>query len=203
MSIVITKEQLENAKAYVPFATKVVFAKLVAQRCTEELAISANRDGEKFVDVPNMYKENTERKTRYMMGALLKLYFEMDFETELDDDMFLITPSDYDKYAELHVLNQIERFKHDSELRDKCYDIIFDYKQLEKLVNSECYGLLNALNDSASRLIATIGLLGTPEEMQKAMAELTSITDELETIKQTKEENETETKVEVEETTGE
>lgn len=177
MSMEITKELIEKANNYVPMTAKINFAQAVAPRCIDTMNITAQRNGTEDMDMPSMYKENTERKQRYLLGALLKLYLNIEFDTEIEDDDFLITYSDYDEYA--FSITKIERLKSDATIRDKCFDILIDYKMLEKLVNSECFGMINAMNDPITRLVSAMGFGGTPEELEKAMTQLQDVSTEI------------------------
>ena len=162
---------MQNAESYVPIRKKTEFVNYCAERCFDKLDITATSGNDTLSAMPPMWKENSELKARYMMGGLLKLYLKQEAQTD-ENDEWLLTEQEYDRWAEAHILNQIERMKSNASLRDKCFDLLQDYKTLEKMLNTEVYGLIRVMNDSVSRIIAQIQASTTPESMKNAMAQL-------------------------------
>ena len=162
---------MQEAEAYVPISKKAEFVNYCAERCFDKLNITAASGNDALSAMPPMWKENPELKARYMMGGLLKLYLKQEAQTD-ENDEWLLTEQEYDRWAAAHILNQIERMKSNASLRDKCFDLLQDYKTLEKMLNTEVYGLIRAMNDSVSRIIAQIQASTTPESMKNAMAQL-------------------------------
>ena len=162
---------MQNAESYVPIRKKAEFVKFCAERCFDKLNITATSGNDTLSAMPPMWKENSELKARYMMGGLLKLYLKQEAQTD-ENDEWLLTEQEYDRWAAAHLLNQIERMKSNASLRDKCFDLLQDYKTLEKMLNTEVYGLIRVMNDPVSRIIAQIQASTTPESMKNAMAQL-------------------------------
>ena len=162
---------MQEAEAYVPISKKAEFVHYCAERCFDKLNITAASGNDTLSAMPPMWKENSELKARYMMGGLLKLYLKQEAQTD-ENDEWLLTEQEYDRWAAAHILNQIERMKSNASLRDKCFDLLQDYKTLEKMLNTEVYGLIRVMNDSVSRIIAQIQASTTPESMKNAMAQL-------------------------------
>ena len=162
---------MQEAEAYVPISKKAEFVHYCAERCFDKLNITAASGNDTLSSMPPMWKENPELKARYMMGGLLKLYLKQEAQTD-ENDEWLLTEQEYDRWAAAHLLNQIERMKSNASLRDKCFDLLQDYKTLEKMLNTEVYGLIRVMNDSVSRMIAQIQASTTPESMKNAMAQL-------------------------------
>lgn len=162
---------LEGAESYVPIAKKVDFVNHCAQRCFDRLGITAEDGAKPISSLPPMWKENVELKSRYIMGGLLKLYLKQNPQTE-DGDEWLVSRETYDEWGKLHILNLIERTKSNAALRDKCFDLLQDYKALEKMLNTEVYGMLAVMNDSVSRAIAQIESSITPESLKQTTAAL-------------------------------
>ena len=162
---------MQEAEAYVPISKKAEFVHYCAERCFDKLNITAASGNDTLSAMPPMWKENSELKARYMMGGLLKLYLKQEAQTD-ENDEWLLTEQEYDRWAAAHILNQIERMKSNASLRDKCFDLLQDYKTLEKMLNTEVYGLIRAMNDSVSRIIAQIQASTTPESMKNAMTQL-------------------------------
>ena len=165
----ITEEDINNAVTYIPAAKKMEFVRAVAERCFDTLDISSSNGNGKS-SLPSCYKINTDAKTRYMMGALVGLYLQKDYER--DDpkkDEWLMSLREYDMYAGGHILETINRMKNMASVRDKCFGILSDYSELKYRLDSDIKGLMNAMNDPASRILAYIEMTSSPAELQKAM----------------------------------
>ena len=88
------------------------------------------------------------------------------------DDPWLPSEEACDAYFASFPISQLERIKkttQDKELRDKIYDLLSDYRALEKLLNAECYGLLPAMNDTLSRFQMMMSAQTTPESVESLM----------------------------------
>ena len=123
-----------------------------------------------------MYMVNLGMKNRYLM-AVLASYLHIGYETDERDER-LMSIADYNRWAGSHVLNQIDRFKRDSEARDKCYDLLYDFREFEKLLSAQIYGLLNVQNDIVMR---------QSEQMSTAVKELPQLLTELKEMQEAKE----------------
>lgn len=167
---VLTEEELLQANTYVPLMEKVKFVNAVAEKCVEKLNIQAEANNE-ITAMPPLYKESMERKSRYLMGALVKLYLRSSFSSE-DNDEWLMSLADYDYYAGSHIFNQLERLKSNHAVRNQCFDIIQDYRDLEKRLNNEVYGLLQTVNEPVTRILSHISTSTTPDAMKDAMEQL-------------------------------
>lgn len=141
----ITREMMLKARDYIPLAEKEAWVQQCADRCFDRLAITVGED-----QMPPMFSINTELKSRYLMAALVGLYFGARFESESGNEN-LMTASEYDAWAIKHPLNQIERWKHDAELKNKCFDLLADYKDLEKRLSAHIGSLLTVQNDFVMR----------------------------------------------------
>lgn len=143
--IEITKDFLTAACDYIPLKEKEAWTQINAPKCFDKLAITADDEA-----MPPMYSVNTGLKSRYLMGAFVKYYLQTEYEAEASDEA-LMTEAEYDRWAGSHVWNQIERWKRDFDVRDKCFDIITDYKDLEKRFGAQLISLLNVQNDAVIR----------------------------------------------------
>ena len=170
----LTENDIRDANSYVPTIDKMAFIKVVADKCFDTLDITTSNDNKDDNRIlPSCYKVNTDKQSRYLMGALVKLYLNKDFEAETENDPWLMSIPEYDKYAGGHIFEQLNRMKNNSAVRDKCFDIIADYSELKYRLNSDIKGLLNAMNDSVSRALAYIELSSSPAELQKTMQQMT------------------------------
>lgn len=144
-TVELTKEMIQAAKDYVPVAVKKQWVSDCAEKCFDRLSITA--DGEQM---PPMYMVNDSLKARYLMGAFVGMYLGLKYEPD-ESHALLMSAEDYDRWAGSHVFNQIERLKRDPDVRDKCFDMLYDYRMLEKRLHSSVLGLLTVQNDPVIR----------------------------------------------------
>lgn len=174
MDYKITEEDIRNANTYVPIGEKSALVEHIGEnRCFQVLSISYGDE-----TMPPMYREDHELKSRYMLTALLKLYFKKEVET-VEDDEWLMARDEYDRWCENHIFNTIERFKSNQGLRDQVFNLLYDYKDLEKRVNLELFGRLNVMNDSLLRIMQKLGEQLTPESIIQATDALSGLQGQL------------------------
>ena len=172
--LVLTEEIIrDKARSFVPLAEKEAFVRSVSDNCFDRISIGGI-NGE---DVPPMWKENGFIKQKYLAGALTRLYFGLEIETEAGDE-WLPTEAECDRIMAGCPMNQIERIRKNSKdaaVRDKCYDLIYDFKALERLLTGEIAGMRPAANDVLSRFNRMMEAQTSPEAFEK----LAMISDEL------------------------
>lgn len=165
-NVCLTEEHLRDvAVSYVPMRDKEEFIKDVSPGCFDKMEIGTENGD----PLPPFYKESAVRKHRYMTAALLKLYLRLGYDTEAEADPWSITDESYEAASRSFLISQLERIKKrtaDKELQDKIYDLLADYKLLEKILNAECYGMLPAMNDTVSRFQMMMSAQTTPEAME-------------------------------------
>jgi len=143
--ITITREMIEAARDYMPLEDKERFAADGAGKCFDRLAISFGDE-----ELPPMYMVNDGLKRRLLMTAFAAFYMGQEVKRdERDADMMSVAA--YDLWAGSHVFNQLERLKHDSAVRDKCFDLLSDFRELEKKLSAQLAGLLTVQNDAVIR----------------------------------------------------
>lgn len=185
-SISITEEMIANARSYVPLSEKEAFVSVNAMKCFDKLSIGTGNN-EKDGAMPPYYKENSGLKARYMMSALAELYFGAKFIPASESDEWRMMEEQYEAWASANPFNQLERIKRttrNAEIRDKCFDIVSDFKVLEKMLNSECYGLLKAMNDPVTRFSMLMDAQTTPEYVQSLMNSVSEAQEELESFRE-------------------
>ena len=170
----VTKEQMEAVNTYVPIRVKSNWVSMVADRCIDKVDINAPINGT-MMEMPPMYKENTELKSRYLMGAFVKFYLLGSYEPCKDGDDALMSDTEYDQWAGGHIFAQIERFKSDKDLRDTCFNMLNDFKDLERRLNVECHAMLNAMNDDVARQLVAMQASVTPNAFQELMDSVENI----------------------------
>ncbi len=168
--ITITKEIMRGADTYLPLLLKTSTAQAIARGSIEKVEFEGG-------GVPPRYIENPMTKTRCLMGALLTFYLHIKYEG--NDDLNMGTDI-YDGFASSHIINQIERMKSDALMRDKAFDLLADFRDLEKRVNGEIYNMLSVQNDTVARLNAVFDKALTPEEAQKTMEAIEKLQGEVE-----------------------
>ena len=85
----------------------------------------------------------------------------------------------YDRYASGHLLNQIERFKGDRETKNAAFDLMEDFREYKKFVDTIIYNEKQNRNDPLQRFTATLEVMSTPENIKILVDELSKTGDEL------------------------
>ena len=86
----LTEEELLAARDYVPLMEKAAFAAECAGRCFDRMEVRVEGG-----QVLPYFKENVERRSRYLMGGFVKLYLGEDFEP-VEGETYLMSADDYD-----------------------------------------------------------------------------------------------------------
>ena len=168
---VVTEEAMESVNTYLPIRIKTELVDQIAEKCILPSQITASIDGEEMT-MPTMYREDSNKKSRYLMGVFVRLYLCGTFESGDDKDIWLIPEDEYDKWAGGHIFNQIERFKQNPKFKNTCFDMMSDYKDFEKRLNVEVYSYLNAMNDDVARQLAAMQASVTPDSMEAIMEQV-------------------------------
>lgn len=191
---IITEEQMANVSTYVPLRAKTEWVQIVADKCIDKVEMTATGGEGQSLPMPPMYKENSERKSLFLMGALVRLYLHGTWETDEPDRKdepddyrtWLIPLEEYDKWAGGHVFGQIDRHKANKELKSICFDLMNDFKDLERRLNTEVRALLEIMNDPAARQTAAMQLQLTPEAMENTLDELKKAQEALQAYNETR-----------------
>lgn len=173
--IVITEEQMQKAVSYVPIKTKEDFVDNCCGLCIAKTQINLGI-GEN-AGMPDMSIENTFIKSRCLMTALCVLYIGIPISDikRTGNNPWLMEEDEYDRYAMSHIVNQIERMKGNANLRDKAFDLLRDYRDLEKRLNTSIYNMMAVMNDPINRMfqkLATDISSAALEEQKKSLEEL-------------------------------
>ena len=189
MATELTKEQLKNAKTYIPIAAKEILAEQIAGWVMESVEMTKDSS----FPMPPMWKENRAAKNLLMMGILCKYYLGLNFdcqsvrlmengkqvgEQEID---FFPTTEAYDELASSMIMNQLERMKKgNSEICNVIFDILYDYKTLEQMVNAEIKEMLARRNDVLARATDVIMFLSSEKNIETMKSELKNLQKNLE-----------------------
>lgn len=183
----LTEQDVKKANTYVPLSAKIAFVEYAAERCFDRLNVTMNDGAGLDLPMAPMYKENMALKSRYLMGALVKSYLGKDYEPVENDD-WLMAQDDYDRWAGGHIFNQLERMKGcGGQVREIVFDLLADYRDLEKRLTVEVRGMLAVMNEPVNRIISTMQSQTTPEAFARGKAKLEELTAELEEYKAAKE----------------
>lgn len=155
---VVTKEMMTKANTYMPLASKESLARQIAELCIKDMKTAdQNIPGEKIFAMPHLKYEDTSLKEVLILNTLLGFYLDIDVNENID----------YDYYAGGHIYNQLERFKSDSTLRDKAFDLLSDFKVFRKLVDTEIYNIKVNNNDPIARFTSAVQIFTTPENIKE------------------------------------
>lgn len=171
--ITLTRADVENAHTYIPLKDKTALAETIARGCivSVETSLTDDESGE-VTALPSRAQEDMMTKRRALMGCLMCYYLRQPFDGWQED---ICAPLDlYDQWAGSHVFNQLSRMKYSGAagLRDKIFDLMEDYRELEKMVNGAIHTLLEHMNDPAARIVQMMNAQLTPESLKAAEAEM-------------------------------
>lgn len=187
--IVITEDMVRKASSYLPLTDKVRFVEACAGECVTKVPIKLTEPFEEAL--PDMYIEDSFKKSRCLMGAFVKHY--LGTSVSPDNGTWFLENSVYDEWAGSHVFNQLERMKKNADLKDGIFDLLSDYRELEKKLNAAVYGMLNVMNDPVSRFLEKMALENSKEALDARMQELQKVSEELEKISRERKERDRDT----------
>lgn len=175
----VTKELLKNAITYMPLSVKRDVSKQLAKLCLEDVDTDEqNKVGESLIALPHLKGENLALKNMLLLNTLIGFYLDLDLP-EKDENGNDIDPyKRYDEYAGGHLLNQIERFKSDPEVKDIVFDLLSDFKEFKKMVDTEIYNEKSNANDPIPRFSAAVAVLTSPDTMKTIIEEIQKIGEE-------------------------
>lgn len=165
----ITDEMMDKAKTYIPLAKKEALVRLLAPSCIRE-SYDMDPDFQPVKNaademLPPMYEEDGASKSRILLSLMLYWYFGEDTKD------YLCPLEIYDGWGESHILNQIERYKA-GPYKTTAYDMLSDYRDMEKRLNAAVYALIKRKNDPVNRLAGALSLLTQEETLERLQARL-------------------------------
>lgn len=164
----LTEEAVKNAKTYMPLLEKQKFAEQIANLVVKPIDTAPqNKIGE--LPLPELFFEDQPQRQYAFLSLVLGYYFDISMEIKGD------AWETYDYYAGGQVFNQLERFKSNSALKDKVFDIISDIKDLRKMIDARVDATVLNNNDTLGRLSSVIALLGDPENVKKMIEEINKL----------------------------
>lgn len=177
----IDEAMVMEGRGYIPLMEKAAFVDYAAQRCFDQLDVRFDGEG-LHLPVAPMYKENTQLKSRYLMGALVKLYLGQAYEPVEGDD-WLMSADDYDRWTGGNPLGQLEQMEGHRrwDIQEWALAVRRDFADLRNRLDREVTGLLAVMNDPIGRFIGTMQAQTTPEMFRRGTEELQRLKEELET----------------------
>lgn len=170
----ITENLVRNANDYIPLERKVAMAKAIAPKCIEKSKTAEqNQKGLEFLALPTLWVDDLETKNLYTMVVLLTEYLKIKVPDDFTDEI-------YDEYASTHILNQLERFKSNLTLKDKVFDLLNDFRDFKKILDTEIFNEKEVRNDPVARLSAAISIISNSENIKKMQEELEKSASEFE-----------------------
>lgn len=159
---IIDEEMIKKATSYIPLATKKAIAIALADACLVAVdKTTENIATETQLPIPQLYREECGAKSLYLTYYFLTEYLHIKLSDEF-------TEEEYDYYASSHIFNQLERFKTaDKEIKDKVFDILYDYKELKKMLDTEIFNLKESRNNGLDRVQSYIDLFASPENIKQ------------------------------------
>lgn len=166
---IITKEIIQAANDYMPIDLKESLARDIADSVLSEAPTDRqNIPSLGVLSLPRIKEENPKKKSVFLLFFFLKFYLK----AEVDEKNF-----DYDYYASGNVFNQMERLKAEYDIKNKVFDIIADFKEFKKFVDTEIYNRRTNANDGMGRFFSAMQQYTSPENISRAAEEMKKLID--------------------------
>lgn len=167
----LTREILAKANTYMPLGDKKALASDIARASVRPMkqvrwdGIHIIPDEEYDADkdptaLPDIMEEDIATKNALLLNVLLGYYLDIAVDPEAD------SAEVYDYYAGGHLLNQIERFKSDRELKNIAFDLMDDFRDFKKMVDVMIFNHKTNANDPLKRFDAMLSVLATPDNLK-------------------------------------
>ena len=189
MAIILHLEDIKKAKTYLPLRHKAALANLMAPLCilTEQNSASTAAN-----PLPDRCVENRMMRLQCLYGVLAGYYLGMDYQMEkliLNDEHgkriereinYCMSADGVDEWAASHVMNQFDRLKREKTAANTVYDLLYDFKGFEALLNGAIRDELEMRNDPALRMAQLLAMQATPEAVQDTLHTLEAYREALE-----------------------
>lgn len=181
MATTISIKDVERAKSYIPASTKEYMARLMAKLIVRPLENDAGEDGK---PLPPIRTEDRLRRAQCLNGVLAGWYFGANYENEkitiVDEDgnrreeelHFVMSVASLDEWLEGHPINQLERLKKEKSIANKVYDILYDFRAFELMLNGTIHDEIEMANDPAIRIAEVLAVQTTPEQFKETLSML-------------------------------
>lgn len=176
----VTPEIIEKAIDYIPLMEKQNMAETIGQKCIARVKMTMRGSDGHTKSLPDRFQETQLLTNLYLMGILAKCYlhipYEGDGDTKEDNPYYgLQMPLNiYDRFAGSHVMNQLEQLKADKACKDKVYNILYDYRKLQRMINAEIEMAVEHQNDVVWRFLDVMETTAKESFLHDVEAENTS-----------------------------
>ncbi len=179
MAVTITIDDIKKARTYMPVETKQAIARLMAKLCVRAVE---NDAGSADVVLPPMRVEDRVSRLQCLHGVLCGWYLNASFEKaklQFKDDSgetkekevaFCMSVEALDEWLDGHPMNQFERLKKEKQIANRVYDILYDLKAFELLLNGEIRDELDMANDPAIRIAQVLAVQTTPDSLRETLS---------------------------------
>ena len=152
MSIIITVNDIQNAKDYIPVVERQELIEKIAPKCIVKVRTSYIPTGAtESVPIPDRFQEYGMLTSLYLMGVLAVKYLNKEFEG--CDESLQMPANLYDEWAGSHVLSQIEAMRSDKTVHDKACHLLQDFYAFRTALYREIETNLGHQNDIVWRLL--------------------------------------------------
>ena len=173
----LTEDMLLKAETYIPLMMKREFAEIVAPDCIEPVEMSVQKtQSDATVALPQMYEEKPHMRQLYLLQFFLLHYLKLE---DVPDEF---SAKEYDYYASSHLFCQLDKLKNkatSSEVKDKVYCLLADFRELQKWLDRKIGALLKSHNDALERFLAGIAIASSPDAVRKLTEELKEVSGDL------------------------
>lgn len=138
----ITKDMLKHANTYMPVEMKMILSKQIANMCVVDTA--TDKENGFSVKVEDSMMKNVQ-----CLLVLVDYYLKADVKDKISENNAFEIHNDI---ACGNPVNQMERFKFDPDTKRIAFDILSDYREFKKAVNTEVMNLLTVYNDPYVKL---------------------------------------------------
>ena len=179
MAVTITIDDVKKARNYMPIENKYALTGFMAKLIVR---ITENDAGSKSAPLPPMRIEDRIRRAQFLNGVLAGYYFGAQFdrekllfrdeetgETKSREIELCMSVSALDDWLSGHPINQLERLKKDKSVANKVYDILYDFRAFELMLNSAIREEMDKANDPAIRMAEVLAAQTTPESLKETM----------------------------------
>lgn len=178
MATIITIEDVKKARDYMPVETKEAVARLMSKLCVRIEENDAAPDG---TVLPPMRIEDRIMRLKCLHGVLAGWYFGSKFDVEklryrdgdgreqTRDVALCMNTETLDDWLSGHPMNQLERLKKEKQIANKVYDILYDFRVFELMLNGAIRDEIDKGNDPALRMAQVLATQASPDNLRETL----------------------------------
>ena len=179
MAVTITIEDVKKARSYMPAVTKEYTARMMAKLIVRQ---QENDSAPAGMNLPPLRVEDRLRRLQCLHGVFCGWYLNADFEKEslvsVDEEgnekrteiPMVMSVDALDNWLDGHPINQLERLKKEKQIANKVYDILYDFKAFEIVLNGAIREEIDMANDPAIRIAEVLAVQTTPDSLRETLS---------------------------------